>query len=115
MRKDVQRAIAARDAAFARIRLVTGVAVAAGVALTGAFAALAAGATHLRKTVVTTTHVAPRPKPAKHTQAPVSAPAPPLVSAGGSASETPPPAAPSTSYSAPTPTPAPPVVVSGGS
>jgi hypothetical protein len=114
MRRDVQRAIAARDAAFARIRLVTGVAVAAGVALTGAFAALAAGATHLRKTVVTT-HVAPPPTHTKHTQPPVSAPAPPLVSAGGSASETPPPAPPSTSYSAPTPTPAPPVVVSGGS
>ena len=113
MRRDVQRAIAARDAAFARIRLATGVSVAAGVALTGAFAALAAGATHLRKTVVTT-HVSPPPTRTKHAQAPVSAPAPPLVSAGGSSAETPPPA-PSTSYSAPAPTPASPVVVSGGS
>ncbi len=116
MRSDVQRAVAARNAAFSRVRLATGITVGVGAALTAAFSALAAGSTHLKKTVATkatttTTTAATKPKAAP----PVTAPAPPLVSVQ---SDNPSPTAPPAQAPA-SPTPAapasPPVVVSGGS
>jgi len=108
MNRDVTRAVAARDAATARVRRLTVALVAVGTALTAAFSSLAAGSTHVAKTTRTARRPvvhAPRPKP-------VVAPAPPLV---GDRSRVPaPPPQP-----APAPTPAPattaPVVVSGGS
>ncbi len=110
MNPDVQRAVAARESAFARVRLATGIAVAAGLALTGAFSALAAKSTHLRKKAPSSRAVQRSSvrRPAK----PVVAPAPPLVSAGGGA---PAPAPSPSSSPAPAPTPVAPVVVSGGS
>jgi hypothetical protein len=109
MSRDPRAAVAARDAALARTRRLTAAAVAAGLALTAAFTAVAAGSTHLRKTVVV-----PRVRRRPAATGPVSAPVPPLVAAHE--------AAPAPS-SAPAPSPAPaavpqpvtPVVVSGGS
>jgi hypothetical protein len=107
VRTDVQRAVAVRNAAFGRVRTVTGVAVAVGAALTAAFTALAASSTHLRRTMQ-------RPRTRAATQTgPVTAPAPPLVSAQSS---TPTPATPpAASPSPPAASPNPPVVASGGS
>lgn len=103
---EARRAGLARDAARLRLRRVTQLSVAVMVALGGTFAALAAGSTNAKKTVVRT--------PATRTPAGVvvQAPAPPLV---GAQSAAPPPSA----APAPAPAPAPssdqPVVVSGGS
>jgi hypothetical protein len=104
---EVRRAIGAREAARTRLRRATGGAVAVAVALGGLFAALAAGATQPKKTVVPTTSV--RRPPGL-----TSAPAAPLVavqSPDGSGSSEPSQPAPA----APTPSYAPPVVSSGGS
>lgn len=106
MAHDVERAAASRDAAAARVRRLTAGAVTAGVALTAAFASLAAGSTHLRKTIV---H---RVRPATPVQKAVTAPAAPLVAVHSSA---PAPAPPAASSPAPSVSSSPPVVVSGGS
>ena len=101
------RAAIARDAARLRLRRLTQVSTAIMVALGTAFAALAAGSTHTKKTVVRV--AARRPRAAIQ----VRAPAPPLVAA-----QSPAPAAstaPAPPVAAPTPTYSPPVVVSGGS
>jgi hypothetical protein len=97
----------ARDAARLRLRRLTQASVALMVAIGGGFAALAAGSTHTKKTVVRTHPVKAR------TAILTQAPAPPLVSAHSPASSTP--AAPAPPVSAPTPSYSPPVVVSGGS
>lgn len=108
---DVHRAAASRDAAIARLRRGTGVVAGACVALTAAFAALAAGFTTGR-------HQAPPIRPAQRTgAAPVTAPAPSLVPFGsdeGAASSTPAASATPPPVSAAPPAAAP-VVVSGGS
>ena len=105
---DLRRAAATRDVALARLRRLTAVVVAVGLALTAVFAALASGSTHVTKAVVR--HVRARSAPSP----PVAAPVPPLVAAHDAAPTPAPSAAP-----APTPAPAPqaasPVVVSGGS
>ena len=100
---DRRRAVLARDAAARRLRRVTRVTAGGTLALGGIFAALAAGSTHVKKTLVpnltgeTSTSTAVR-----------SAPAAPLVPAQSEASPAPPAAA-------PTPASTPPVAVSGGS
>ena len=109
-RGELRREIGAREAARARLRRATGGAVAAAVALGGVFAALAAGATHPKKTVVPTT--GDRKLPAL-----TSAPAAPLVevqSPNGSSSSAGP-SQPSVPAAAPTPSYEPPIVSSGGS
>lgn len=110
MQHELQQAVRARESARARVRFATGAAVVAGVALTGAFTALAAGSTHLRKIVRTRT---PQPAASHRHTSPVVAPVPPLVSVGGAA----PAPAPSQQPSTPAPeqTQAPPVVVSSSS
>jgi type IV secretory pathway VirB10-like protein len=111
---DVDRAVAARDAASSRVRRTTVLAAAAGAVLAAAFAGLAAGSTHARKTI----HQRTLPKPRTKRSTSVQAPAPPLVPVPGSddgssqqQSAPQPPAAP------PQPAPAytPPVATSGGS
>jgi esterase/lipase len=54
-RRELRHAIGEREAARARLRRATGGAVAVAVALGGVFAALAAGATHPKKTVAPST------------------------------------------------------------
>ncbi len=98
----VRGAVAARDAASARVRRLTRAAIAGAAVLTGLFAAMAAGSTPARKTVV---HAPVRASPVRRA---VTAPAPPLVSA--QEAPTPPVAAPGSA-----PADAAPVVVSGGS
>ncbi|MGZ4333424.1 MAG: hypothetical protein ACXVRJ_04040 [Gaiellaceae bacterium] len=106
MAQDVRRAVAARDAASTRVRRLTAVVTAVCVGSTALFAGLAAGSTHLRK-VVRREHV---PVAAARRQAPVHAPAPPLVAVQSSAPAPAPPPVP-----APAAVPQAPVVVSGGS
>ncbi len=109
-RGELRQAIGEREAARARLRRATSGAVAVAVALGGVFAALAAGATHPKKTVVPTTS-------GKKVSALTSAPAAPLVEvqsgdgspSSGASSVSPAPA------SAPTPSYQQPVVSSGGS
>ncbi|HZU19748.1 MAG TPA: hypothetical protein VE982_00885 [Gaiellaceae bacterium] len=103
MAHDVRRAVAARDAAATRVRRTTAALAVLGIGATVGFASLAAASTHLRKAV----HVARR---SAGPQAPVRAPAPPLVAVGGAA-----PAAPPAPAPAPAAVPQQPVVVSGGS
>ena len=103
---DLRRAVGAREAARARLRRATAGAVALAVALGGVFAALAASATHPRKTVLPATSAEKLP-------ALTSAPAPPLVEVQSlDSSSAPSQSAPAT---APTPSYQPPVVSSGGS
>ena len=102
-----RRGALARDGAVRRLRRTTQISVAATVALGGAFAVLAAGSTHAKKTIVRVS--ARRATPAAVL---VQAPAPPLVDAQSAA---PAPAAPAPPAAAPTPSYQPPVVVSGGS
>ena len=105
------RPAAARDAALRRLRRTTQVSIALMVALGGAFAALAAGSTHTKKTTA-------RPAPVRKARATIltAAPAPPLVSAQASPSaDSSAASAPAAPVSAPVPSYAPPVVVSGGS
>lgn len=104
MARDIRRAVAARDAASARVRRATVALVAAGTALTAAFGALAAASTHLAKTP----RAAGRPVVHAPTQRPVVAPAPPLVGGASRAPAPPPAPAPAAPAAAP-------VVVSGGS
>lgn len=113
MAKDIRKAVAARDAAFARVRRTTVGVVAVGAALTAALTALAASSTHFAKATRVVHRVVRRAPAHKTAPKPVVAPAPPLVG-NGSTAATPPPAAPSQAQ-APAPAPAAPVVVSGGS
>jgi hypothetical protein len=105
MMRDVQREIARRDSAFARVRSVTAIAVVVSAGLTAALAAVAGASTHLRK-VVTRTHAV------THERAVTAPPAPlvPVHTAGPT-----PQAPPSTPAPTPVPSAAPPVAVSGGS
>ena len=105
----IRRAAAARDLASVRVRRLTGLAVAGAAALTGIFAALAAGSTPPKKAPVLSQ---PARGAAKEPAGPVQAPAPPLVSARGESPASP---APPTQAPAPAPATAAPVVVSGGS
>lgn len=108
-----QRAAAVRDDAARRVRRITAMSIAGAAALTGIFAAMAAGSTHFAKrTVVHTTKA--KAKTATTTQT-VTAPAPTLVPNGSSSPA--PSNSSSSSSSAPvvTQSSAPPVVVSGGS
>lgn len=100
-------AIAARDAGLDRVRRATVVVAASCVALGAAFAALAAGSTHPRRTVVPL-----RPATRSRVRGHVVAPAPPLVAVAQAAD----PAAqqPAAAPAAAPPT-TPPVAVSGGS
>ena len=100
-------AIRARDAAHVRLRRFTGGAVAVAVGLSAVFAALAANATHAKKTVVRS----PAQRTANQVRPLTVAPAAPLVSVQADA----PPVAPAPQATAPTPSYAPPVVSSGGS
>ena len=106
--RDPRRAALSRDAALARLRRVTRASVAAAFALGGVFAALAAGSTQTKKTVVRAPARQPSPAPAL-----AVAPAPPLVSAQAAQSAAQP--APASPAAAPTPSYAAPVVTSGGS
>jgi type IV secretory pathway VirB10-like protein len=103
-RHSTQRAALARDAALRRLRRLTGASIASAVALSGAFAGVAASSTHARKLVrrpqlqarsVTTRTPPPLPPapadPAPEAQSPAPAaqpPAPtsqaPVVVSGGS-------------------------------
>jgi hypothetical protein len=105
------RPVLARDAALRRLRRATQVSVAVMVAVGGTFAALAAGATHAKKTVVRS------PVRARKVVSLMQAPAPPLVAAQSAApaASAAPPAAPAPPVAAPTQSYSPPVVVSGGS
>lgn len=98
-------AVAAREAAFRRVRRLTGAVVAGAAVLTGLFASLAAGSTPPRKAV------APAPSRSLSVRRAVTAPAPPLISSQSAA------AAAATPVQAPSSAPASaaPVVVSGGS
>lgn len=109
---DARRAAASRDAAIARLRRGTGIVAGACVALTAAFAGLAAGFTTGR-------HSTPAARPIQRaTAAPVVAPRPSLVpfgsgaAASASSSESQSAAPPPVSAAPPA---AAPVVVSGGS
>jgi hypothetical protein len=102
---DVRRAAASRDAALARLRRGTAVVAGASVALTAAFAGLAAGFTSGNRHSTSTGRTVRRA-----TTAPVVAPAPKLVSVGSGASSAS--APPAVSAAPPA---AAPVVVSGGS
>ena len=104
------RPSAARDAALLRLRRATQLSIALMVALGGAFAALAAGSTHTKKTIARA--------PVRKARATVlaTAPAPPLVSAQAAPSTASSAAsAPAPPVAAPVPSYSPPVVVSGGS
>jgi hypothetical protein len=114
--KSRPRAAVARDAAQLRLRRATQISVAVMVALGSAFAALAAGSTTTKKTLVRT------PARRVHTALLTQAPAPPLVAARSASSSDESAAAPATAPAAPAPPAAapapsysPPVVVSGGS
>jgi hypothetical protein len=101
---DRRRAIVARDRAAKRLRRMTRVTAGGTLALGGIFAALAAGSTHVKKTLA--------PTRASETTTPAAvryAPAPPLVQARSDGATPAPPTA------APAPASTPPVVVSGGS
>ena len=113
--ENARRSAQARDIAVLRLRRVTQLSVALMVAVGGAFTALAAGSTHLKKTTVIRHRATLVTAPAAIL---VRAPAPPLV---GSRSAPPPPSQAPAPAVAPAPAPAPaptyqqPVVVSGGS
>jgi len=103
----VHEAVLARDAAYTRLRRVTGGVVAVAVGLSAVFAAVAANATHAKRTIVRT-----QAGVGARQLRPLSvAPAAPLVSAQSDA----PPPAQAPQATAPTPSYAPPVVSSGGS
>ncbi len=109
-RAELRRAQVARDRARLRLRRATGGAIAGAIALSGTFAALAAGTTQAKKVVVRL-----RPAARQGTALPplTVAPRAPLVAAH-TAPPPPPPVA-TQSQSAPAQSYAPPVVVSGGS
>jgi hypothetical protein len=103
-----QRAHVARDRGLARLRRLTGAAVAAAVGLSAIFAGAAASSTHPRKPVRTT-----RVRSTRHVVATPALPPAQAPSLGGDeASPSPAPTPPS---SPPVPSASPPVVVSGGS
>lgn len=103
---ELRNAVLARNAARRRLRRATGAAVAIAVGLSGVFAALAAGSTHSKKTIVR----ASTARSARPLAALTAAPAAPLVAVNVE-----PPASVSPSASAPTSSYQPPVVSSGGS
>jgi len=107
---DVRRAAASRDAAIGRVRRGTAVVSGAALALTAAFAGLAAGLTpgnrHPTTTVRTVRHA---------TAAPVVAPAPKLVAVGSGAGSSSAPQSSTPPAVSAAPSTAAPVVVSGGS
>ena len=106
MHAELERAVTERNAAFVRVRRATGVVVVAGLALTGAFTALAARST--RSLRAASHRPRARVVSARRTSR-VVAPAPPLVGVASAAPTPPAPSAPVAAASAP------PVVVSGGS
>ena len=106
-RHSMQRAAHARDVALRRLRRFTGGLIAAAVALTGAFAGVAASSTHPRKVVART-----RRETRRITRV-TTPPLPPAPAAPEQAAALP--MAPSPPAGAPVATAAPPVVVSGGS
>lgn len=110
MRNDVspQHARHARDTGLARLRRLTGAAVAAAVGLSAIFAGAAASSTHSRKPVRAVRERSSRHIASTPALPPAQTPAPNGDDAAPSPSPTPP-AAP------PTPTVSPPVAVSGGS
>jgi hypothetical protein len=101
----IQRAAHVRDVALRRLRRFTGGLIAAAVALTGAFAGVAASSTHPRKAVARTPRETRR---VTRVTTPPLPPAPAVPEQAAAASPTPP-------AQAPVATQAPPVVVSGGS
>jgi hypothetical protein len=105
MSRDLERAIARREFADARVRSLTVVAAVAGTGLTVALAAYAGVSTHVRKVISRPRVTSPRAQL-------VVAPAAPLVPVGPAASsgQAAPPSTP-----APAPAYSPPVAVSGGS
>jgi hypothetical protein len=115
MDHEVSSAIERRRSGLARVRAVTSLTLAAGLVLTGAFAALAARSTHVVR------HVVQRAAPTHRAHASPSAgavvaPPPPLVSiASPSAQASPPPAPTQAPAPAPSAATTPPVAVSGGS
>jgi len=112
--ENVRRSAHARDAAVLRLRRVTQLSVAFMIAVGGAFAALAAGSTHAKKTVVVVRAAA---RQVSSTAVLVQAPAPPLVGVDGGQTSDSQAAAPTAAPAAPAAAPAyqQPVVVSGGS
>jgi predicted lipid-binding transport protein (Tim44 family) len=102
-----QRATQARDVALRRLRRFTGGLIAGAVALTGAFAGVAASSTHKRQVLVRTR------REARRATTVTTPPLPPVPAAPEQAAAPPP--APAPPAAAPVSTPAPPVVVSGGS
>jgi hypothetical protein len=108
MRNEVspQRAGIARDVGLARLRRLTGAAVAAALGLSAVFAGVAASSTHSRK--------APRVR-ARSTRQLVSTPALPPAHAPSLGADAAPSAPLTPPSSPPAPTASPPVAVSGGS
>jgi hypothetical protein len=106
MTRELRQAVQRRDATLARLRWTGRAAAVAGLTLTAGFGSLAAASTHTRKAV---THVTIR---ARRRLPPVTAPAPPLVTARAPAPQPPPAPTPAPVAVAPTYAP---VVVSGGS
>ena len=103
-----QRAHIARDRGLARLRRLTGAALAAAVGLSAIFAGAAATSTHPRRPVRTT-----RARSTRHVS---SAPAlPPAQAPSLSGEGAPPSPSPTTPAAPPAPTASPPVAVSGGS
>lgn len=109
MSLEVERAVARRESASARVRNLTAVAVVAGTGLTAALAAVAGASTHLRHTVA---RRAAHPLRSTHAK-PVVAPAAPLVAIHEAQAAQP--AAPAAPAPAPAPAVSAPVAVSGGS
>jgi hypothetical protein len=102
-------AVAARDAAVARVRRSTAIVAAGCVALGGTFAALASASTHARHHPTR----APARTATRRARTRVVAPPPPLVAVSQAAAPATPPA--STPPPVAAPPAAPPVAVSGGS
>jgi len=105
---DVRQAQLARSVGTLRTRRATFATIAVALLMTALLTVAAAASTHSKRVA---THVVR----VKRRLAPVTAPAPPLVSVQGAASTTPPSSGQSTPAPAPAPLPAAPVVVSGGS
>jgi hypothetical protein len=109
MRNEVspEHARIARDVGLARLRRLTGAAVAAALGLSAVFAGIAAGSTHPRRTVGSVR--------VRSTRRPASTPALPPAHAPSLGDNAAPSAAPTPPASSPAPAVSPPVAVSGGS
>jgi hypothetical protein len=105
------RAASERDAARARVRRITGVVLAASVAVAGSLAGYVSSAASGRKTVprATTTSAAQKTKRTGQVAVPATPPAPSLIPSGSQSGSSQAPA------QAPVQSQAPPVAVSGGS